>query len=329
MLNMDQRSEKQRDEDAAYERSKMKAMIMFAMGLFARTVEVFLRYDFGCRYFSDAGAASSIICMGIGWYLWVSQSGQRPLESADGQILGLFLLSVTALSVYHSWAANRHAKKGEIHSRYSGTPRLMDFEIFANMKEYRIKRWIEPLLVMVVGFALFDFFRALSAWLIVASVSMAAQSALAAMRERNRMLDYLDKELEAKAFENGIKGLKQAKDNYGYDVWEAFSPKAQELLLNNRRPASVQPAFENNKQQSKQELAADPLPARQTEAARVIEAAPAHIDHIVKGLDPALQAMVSGSKPSLVAAPSECPQCKTPLRENAKFCDNCGAGVKR
>jgi hypothetical protein len=198
------------------------AFVEFLAAQFAKTIEVYFRKDFGQRYFGIGNVFGSILTFGLYLsavpYLMERSTRRSPATASaedDSWILGLFFLGFVALGLLHQIAAWLRQRRGQRwHSRYSGTSHLA---FLSPGNPYIVQRYIEPGIAFVIGWLLFNYLnRPLGAWLIFASFCLAATEAINAKRARNRILDAIDAQIEAKHLGEALAGNKDAEDTEGF-----------------------------------------------------------------------------------------------------------------
>lgn len=199
------------------------------MGFFSQTVEVFLRHDFGERYFSFLGIFGSFVTYGILLFL-----GLTAAQTQGGFFLGAFFLISFVMCLVHHWQIYQRNQKGIAwHSRYAGTPWLL--EALPQASPYVVKRWIEPVLVIGLGFFFSIIEAPLGAWLIFAGLSLAAREQIAASRIRERVLDAIDADIEARQMRAAIIEQKKPQQTEGFEfpVSQALKEGFRERLVRN------------------------------------------------------------------------------------------------
>ena len=214
------------------------AAVEFILGQFAKTLTVFFRHDFGERYFNVVdilGSSFTFLLFG-GFIALLTEETQSNrvrttadragiVQSNEAKILILFLLGFVAMSILHrvlAWHSKK--KRPHWHSRYSGTSHLSavlpasahDFiqrEVapFLGISErYLVQRYIEPLVGIFAGSFVANFVNPpVGAWIIFASLSLAAVEWIDNARANNRMLDAIDAQIEARYLGEAIKGTMQ------------------------------------------------------------------------------------------------------------------------
>jgi hypothetical protein len=155
----------------------------------ALTIMVWLRHDLGYRMVSPARI---VPITGFLFVISVMASDGNP----DNRLWGLliFALLTLALGIYQhirGWfELGRRVKR---HSYYIGTS-LFDFRFLPAFckRNRRIARFVDPLVVMAVGLAVFQFSRALGAWLVFSGFCLRAYEHSVHQRERKLTLDIMD-----------------------------------------------------------------------------------------------------------------------------------------
>lgn len=182
-----------------------------AAGLFSQTIEVFLRRDFGERYFSLFGMFGKLATYLVFLFLAFNYARQQ-----DGLPLGLFFFLSFGLCLWHQFVIWQRKRAGHRwHSRYSGTSHLAALLPFSS---FTIKRWIEPLVAILAGFVLSSFSQGLGGWLIFAGCCLAATEALSDARFKTMILDAIDKDIEARNLRDSIVENKGATHTEGFEI---------------------------------------------------------------------------------------------------------------
>lgn len=228
--------------------------VEFIVGQFAKTIIVFCRYDFGERYFRIGLFGATIaffLVFGFAWMFIVDGITRRPSVNpgdyinANSAPLGVFLLGFLLMSFVHQFAAWFRAR-GRLrwHSRYSGTSFIMQLAYhlwklfnlespntdYPKLRElvtvynfvmpdagFMIKRYIEPLIFGFLGFIITFYLNAqLGFWLIFSSLCLATHEQLLAMRDRDRILDAIDSQIEGENLAGAISGEKTPQETEGF-----------------------------------------------------------------------------------------------------------------
>ena len=202
----------------------------FLLGQFARTVIVFFRYDFGERYFNVAdvlgssftflltGSAIAVIAEALTGsqptnIATAAQNAQHAAQNHANYVLIFFFICFLAMSILHqlqAWNSKKH--RPQWHSRYDGTSHIsamlpqpahdwIDQYICVHLdlsERYIVQRFIEPTLAFSAGVAMFvTLNQPLGAWWMFAGVSLAFVEWIANARNKNRMLDANDAQIES------------------------------------------------------------------------------------------------------------------------------------
>lgn len=162
--------------------------VAFISGALAVSVEVFLHRSrsFGERYVG-LQAVAVILIVPIYSMFWEDYD-LMPLM----RFLGAFLFM--CLLVRLGGLVRRRRDGPEVHSRYTGTPRLM--RLMPRADERKVKAALEPLLVFFAGIFASPTSEPLGGYLILASVGLAVSVRLSVGYERQRVIDMNDAYLE-------------------------------------------------------------------------------------------------------------------------------------
>lgn len=228
------------ESDRANYQNTLKAyrFAEFLLGQFARTITVFFRHDFGQRYFTIADIlGSTFTFLLIFSFIAVlyqenennaRNAANRALAIAQSrlvQVLILFLLSFLAMSILHQIFAFQ-ARKRRIywHSRYAGTSYISEFmpaafhdaieqlisRPFDISERYFVQRFVEPFIAFSAGsFLFFAINQPLGLWISLAAIALAALEWLQYARGRNKILDSIDAQIEARNLADAISGKNQ------------------------------------------------------------------------------------------------------------------------
>ncbi len=138
---------------------KAYALAEFLCGQFAKTTIVFLRHDFGERYFNIFDSLGSSVTL-IGFAVVAGLVFQ---EKDGGYPLGFFLLCFIVASFVHIQLVKHRNRRGRRwHSRYSGTSYL---GFLSRRDPFFVQRWIEPYLCFFLGAIVYMLNRPLGVWL--------------------------------------------------------------------------------------------------------------------------------------------------------------------
>lgn len=225
-------SSKQKDEEAAYERARRKAIVSKVMELFTSSVYVFTHINMGVRYFDLLGATgSAATLLTVAILAMIELEGKAQLGSV---IMALYLFAYVIAAVFHI----RRGQKliGKIKTTYSGTPWLYAliasvFKDAPPIQEYQVKLYVEPITVFVASFFVGIVSPQLSLWLAFSAVCMFVRGQQAARQAREKYLDMIDEQIEAEEMTAIVRGLKQPAQARGVECWGAFTPQQQELIF--------------------------------------------------------------------------------------------------
>lgn len=216
---------------AAQQRAMGKALAIMIMEFFSRSVEVFIRKDFGVRYFDLLGATGSGLTLFVVTMIAASQLNEN--MQFGNAVLGLYLLAYVVTALVHIFLAKR--RKEVIHSWYSGEPLLYSWILkdiaWPRTEEHHVKLYVEPAAIFLLAIPIAILSPQLSAWLTFSSICMFTRGQRALRASRERYLDLVDAQIEADRMADAIKGIKQPYESKGVEVWGAFTPEQQQLIL--------------------------------------------------------------------------------------------------
>lgn len=216
-------------QNAAYQHAAAKGLMIMTMEFLSRSVEVFIRINFGQRYFDLLGASGAGLTLFIVFMIAAAQlKGQMQFGNL---VLGLYLLAYVVVACCHIYWAKR--RKETVHSRYSGMPllHLLLQEWWPRLAEYHVKMYVEPVAVFLLAIPVAILSPQLSAWLTFSSMCMFVRGQRAWRAAQEKWLDIVDSQIEAQTMGDVIKGVKQPAESKGCEVWGVFSKEQQEILL--------------------------------------------------------------------------------------------------
>lgn len=195
-------------------------------GTIAQTVEVFLRGNFGERYFSIMGIYSKVVLYAV--LLLIAFNASSQLETFP---LGVYFFAAFLACLWHQFVIYRRSRQGKRwHSRYPGYSHLT---AILPLDHAVIQRWVEPLLCVVAGSLLTPFNQALGAWIMFAGMCLGVTEALAEARFRTILLDAIDKDIESRNMRAVLIEQKDAKQTEGFVIPVGkMKPQQRESILN-------------------------------------------------------------------------------------------------
>lgn len=158
----------------------LAALVFIARSLSA-SIEVFLHYGQGVRYFGlqVLGPVAIIPAMSM----LFPQDDPQPLFGFLAAYLVVCLLSRMA-ALINDWRGSRE------HSHYTGRPLLL--LLLPRLNENSAKRIVEPLLVLLGGWAVLHWNRLLGTYLVSAGTGLLVSTALAEAYYQKRVMDLND-----------------------------------------------------------------------------------------------------------------------------------------
>lgn len=185
----------------------------FVAGLFAKTITVFFRHDFGTRYFSWTSAVNSIFALLACTFVVIGFLTGGSKTDYETYPLILFLLGFMLISITHNVLAWHYKKSRPFwYSRYTGTSHIQSLlpDSFTNKLNrdilpffgiplrYVVQRFVEPFITISAGlFTLAILNTPLGLWLLFAGLSLATIEWLNAVRYNRRIADAIDAQIEA------------------------------------------------------------------------------------------------------------------------------------
>ncbi len=197
--------------------------IFFA--IFSTTLVVFLRYRFGERYLKSWLFVFSFLLIMLGSVLgaaFAREGGyEKNVASASGALV-LYAWAFLALGTWHTVQAIRRRRRGERwHSQCPGISHLMRILPF-NL--YITQRFVEPIFGALLGALIgATVSPPLGTFIIWSAYALFIIETLNASAMRNRVLDLLDRQIEAKEEAAVLVQGKPLQETAGYTVFGADS----------------------------------------------------------------------------------------------------------
>lgn len=220
------------------------AFAEFICGQFAKTIVVFLRCDFGERYFNVSDLLGSTFTFAIygGIILLVLATGRGGEtarhytggEESASTVLAVFLGCFLVMSIFHRVVSSVQNISGRRwHSRYAGTSYLRFLTALPLVSTYTVQRFVEPAIAIAAGFGVGTVSPLLGVWFVFAGFGLAVTEHLQYTRGRNRILDAIDAEIESSQIAAAIAGDKTASQTEGFvlPVPRYFSKTQRETLM--------------------------------------------------------------------------------------------------
>jgi hypothetical protein len=170
---------------------------MLILRSIAVTVEVFLHRSFGSRYIGTQGFVGVLVILFFGAFVGVPGTGG----------LMVFLAAYLFACLVARVQIDRRKRRGfdPQHSRYTGWPYLMS--IFPRCSELTVKRFIEPVLVVIVAAAVMNAAPALGLYLLMAGgvlfIMVNHDEAEERRRVQNMQDSFIDARDRAERFRSG------------------------------------------------------------------------------------------------------------------------------
>ena len=186
---MSERDPKTRDPIAAG-----RALAVIITGYFSLSIEVFLRWNFGERYFSVVRVFFGGLVMAVlAVFPFLGGGASKFYWGLAGCYLVLSIIHLVRI-----WLRNR---AGVVwHSQSFGVP-LLGY-LLPGVNDWTLYRFIEPAISFALAVIASRFDRVTSNWLFLASVSLLVHNQMVYSEQRNRWLDAMDASIEAETFSN-------------------------------------------------------------------------------------------------------------------------------
>lgn len=156
------------------------------------SVIVFTRRRFGRRFFGlqAAGVIPLVLLYSLCW----RGHNTTPLMI----FLGLYLV---ALGIARAGILRRSRQGDTTHSRYSGTPSVMEWPMFrGRLSERAAKQCVEPLVIAMTSLFWVRLSEPLGWYLVLGACGSAMSVAMARSYERNRLADMRDQYIEQRHY---------------------------------------------------------------------------------------------------------------------------------
>ena len=197
----------------------LSAVLRIVMGWWTLTLEVFIRRDFGERYFTITRVFLAGLLL-AGYIIW-GGSWLRLLFQVQGDFFILLVLPAFLLMVIYHFRRIRQRQKGGIqwHSMSFGISRLEQYT--RNRQAYNdwiFYRFVEPFTGFAIALVLWILsLHATAFWIATASVCMFFRNNMLYFQERARILDIVDARIEAKYF-HAISRNQPKSETAGYSI---------------------------------------------------------------------------------------------------------------
>ncbi len=207
--------------------SSMAGLLTIILGWWSILVEVFLRYDFGERYFSWVRfiMAASILSV-ISYLAYYTAIIGRDPDAGFSVPLTLFTVAFLIAGGIQRWRIRLRYLAGEPwHSKSTGVPRLYEW---TGIDDWSLYLWWEPILCFVAAFLVGFFVEPLTGWVIgIGAFSLLTKNQIFYYAQRARILDLIDARLESQ-FYNEEASKKPKQQTAGISnvpvIWPKFVP---------------------------------------------------------------------------------------------------------
>lgn len=206
----------------------------FLADLMGRTLIVWLRHDFGERYFSIVGCYSSIVTFVV---FFIFAGLVSIVANASSPLLSLYFYLFIAACIAHQWLIRlrRIRKTQHIYSYYAGSSWLYEWGLIP--ASHRITQlYVEPAIGVVGGWFISLIDNPLGTWIMVSGVGLWFSEAMKDSRWRNRVLDVLDEGVLAEGIRKVILEEKDPSETHGIPPIPIVSslPREQQAYIAQR-----------------------------------------------------------------------------------------------
>lgn len=185
----------------------------FFADLMSRTLLVWLRHDFGERYFTVIGCYSSVLTFVV---FFIFAGLVSIVANASSPFLSLYFYLFIAACIGHQWSIRlrRFRKKPHVYSYYAGTSWLYEFGLIP-ASHRAVQLYVEPAIGIVGGWFVSLIDHPLGTWMMVSGVGLWFSEAIKDARWKNRVLDILDEGVLSEGIRKAILEEKDPGDTHG------------------------------------------------------------------------------------------------------------------
>lgn len=203
------------------------AIVTTILGWISLTIEVFLRYNFGERYFSIIRAFMAMQVAGLYFLICTLLKEADPQAPFSTDAFSGFLVVFIGLAAIHLLAIRIRRWRGVMwHSRSFG---VSWFSFLLWRWDWLFYRFIEPGAVFILGYVVYhNIDQPLGLWLCLASVALAMKNNLSYLMELERMFDMIDPQIEQAHMQEAMQGANKSK-TAGFSVVRIPSKMAAQL----------------------------------------------------------------------------------------------------
>jgi hypothetical protein len=206
----------------------------FLADLMGRTLIVWLRHDFGERYFSIVGCYSSILTFVV---FFIFAGLVSIVANASSPLLSIYFYLFIVTCIVHQWLIRlrRIRKAPHIYSHYAGSSWLYEWGLIP--ASHRVTQlYVEPAIGIVGGWFISLIDNPLGTWIMVSGVGLWFSEAMKDSRWRNRVLDVLDEGVLAEGIRKAILEQKDPSETHGIPPIPIVSslPREQQAYIARR-----------------------------------------------------------------------------------------------
>jgi len=226
--------------------STLAGFAVAALGVVTVTLEVISRHKFGERYMTFIRLFLGTTVMGyLATFTNIGDAigGRYNVGNLTGNLL--FLAATAAVfigGIVHMAKIHQRNKEGELwYSHSFGISNLKRLPFLANVEEWTIYRYIEPLTFIVAGaiLGLMQPFRSFGTWFIVGGVMMLIRNNAAYQQQRGLQLDVID----SRIISNMVAPIMQGKDPATTAGYAGIAVSRTEAAAISSTPEAVAPTI--------------------------------------------------------------------------------------
>jgi hypothetical protein len=211
------------------------AILMFASGCLSVSVTPFLRKDMGERYFGWLNLYFGYSVLSTFFFVGPLASMFIHSSSIFPSMMTWFMLAFVGAAIYQRREIWKRNKSGlQWHTMFMGTSVLAKV---LPISQEMIFKFVEPVLVWLLGHFLYSFNWEVGLWLYLAAFALAINNHLIFFNERQNILNIGDAQIEAQFYSAAMEG-KPAAETHGFVLAESTrklfgqDPKLREAITN-------------------------------------------------------------------------------------------------
>lgn len=221
------------------------SIAMVLLGWFAVTVEVFIRYKFGERYFNVVKIAIATLMM---WTVIQAGLYLSQFSSTAGLIATFLLLRVLwyayiIAALYHYVSILLRNRRGEVwHTQSYGLSHLYRIPFLQQFDDWVLYRVVEPVACIALAWVVTFINAPLGVWLYIAGIALLLRNNLAYMEQRSTLLDLMDERIHSQYLAAALSGASKT-ETLGWSVAKVPTAIFPEVAAVAKAAAAAPPDF--------------------------------------------------------------------------------------